>query len=211
MAKNFRELGGTILSEEAIAPTDVDMHPLLTHIATEKPDVLYFPIFVAAAAQILRQAKDIPGLEKTALIGGSSLAAPDMIEAAGPSIVGFRISYPDVSTDAMGKSYPKLLEEYKKAYGEGPISGYHGQAYDAAQIAIRAIEKVAVTDKDGTTYIGRKALRDAVFASKFDGVSGPIECDQNGQCGKFKPAVYEFTSADPKTFKIGENPKKIYP
>ena len=211
MAKNFRELGGTILSEEAIAPTDVDMHPLLTRVATEKPDVLYLPIFVAAAAQILRQARDIPGLEKTALIGGSSLAAPDMIEAAGASIVGFRISYPDVSPEAMGKSYPKLLEAYKKAYGEGPISGFHGQAYDAAELAIRAIEKVAVTDKDGTTYIGRKALRDAVFASKFDGVSGPIECDQNGQCGKFKPGVYQFTGADPKTFKIGENPKRIYP
>jgi len=211
MAKNFRQLGGKVLSEEAISPTDVDMHPLLTRIATEKPDVLYLPIFVAAAAQILRQSKDVPGLEKTAIIGGSSLAAADMIEAAGPSIVGFRISYPDVSQEAMGKRYPKLLEEYKKAYGEAPISGYHGQAYDAGDIAIRAIEKVAVTDKDGTTYIGRKALRDAVFAAKFDGVSGTIECDQNGQCGKLKPAFYQFTSADPKTFKIGENPKKIYP
>ena len=211
MARNFRELGGKVLSEEAISPSDVYMHPLLTRIATEKPDVLYLPIFVAATAQILRQAKDVPGLEKTAIIGGSSLAAADMIEAAGSSIVGFRISYPDVSPDARGKRYPKLLEAYKKAYGEAPISGYHGQAYDAAEIAIRAIEKVAVTDKDGTTYIGRKALRDAVFASKLDGVSGTIECDPNGQCGKLKPAFYQFTSADPKTFKIGENPKKIYP
>jgi branched-chain amino acid transport system substrate-binding protein len=211
MAKNFRELGGKVLSEEAISPTDVDMHPLLTRIATEKPDVLYLPIFVGAAGQILRQAKDVPGLEKTTIIGGSSLAAADMIEAAGASVVGFRISYPDVSPDAMGKKYPRLIEEYKAKYGEAPISGYHGQAYDAAEIAVRAIEKVAVTDKDGVTYIGRKAVRDAVFSAKFDGMSGAIECDQNGQCGKLKFAVYQFTSADPKTFKIGENPKKIFP
>ena len=57
----------------------------------------------------------------------------------------------------------------------------------------------------------RKALRDAVLSIKFDGVSGPIACDAHGQCAKFKPAVYEFTNGDPKTFKIGVNPKKIWP
>jgi len=211
-ATNFTKLGGTVLSQEAIAPTDVDMHPLLTRVATEKPDVLYFPVFVAGAAQILRQVKDTPGLENTALIGGGSLMAPDMIKAAGAAVVGFRIAYPDVSPAAMGKTYPKFLDEYKKAYGEGPISGFHGQAYDAAQLLMKAIQKVAVTDqKTGATYIGRKALRDAVFATKFDGVSGPIACDAHGECGEFKPAVYEYTSADAATFAIGKNPKRIYP
>jgi branched-chain amino acid transport system substrate-binding protein len=210
-ANNFTKLGGTVLSQEAIAPTDVDMHPLLTRVATEKPDVVYMPVFVAGAAQIIRQAKDVPGLEKTAFIGGGSLMAPDMIQAAGTAIVGFRIAYPDVSPTAMGKTYPKFLEEYKKAYGEGPISGFHGQAYDAAQLLMKAIQKVAVTDPAGITYIGRKALRDAVFATKFDGVSGPIACDAHGECGEFKPAVYEYTNADPKTFAIGTNPKKIWP
>ena len=92
-----------------------------------------------------------------------------------------------------------------------PIAGYHANAYDGAMLAFKAIEKVAKTDSAGNTYIGRKALRDAVFATKFDGISGPIACDPYGECAQFKPAVYEFTNADPKTFKIGENPKKIWP
>ena len=209
-ATNFTKLGGTVLSQEAIAPTDVDMHPLLTRVATEKPDVLYFPVFVAGAAQILRQAKETPGLEKTALVGGGSLMAPDMIKAAGAAVVGFQIAYPDLTPEAMGKGYNKFIEEYKKAYGEGPISGFHAQAYDAAELLMKAIEKVAKTE-GGTIYIGRKALRDAVFATKFEGVSGPIECDAHGECGKFHPAVYEYTNADPKTFSIGTNPKKVYP
>jgi len=211
MAKNFREMGGTILSEEAIQPTDVDMHPLLTRIATEKPDAVYFPIFVAAAAQILRQAKETPGLEKVALIGSSGLMAADLIEAARDSIVNFRITYPDISPEAMGKGYPEFVEKYKKAYGEAPIEGYHANAYDGAMLAFKAIEKVAKTDSAGNTYIGRKALRDAVFATKFEGISGPIACDPYGECALFKPAVYEFTSADPKSFKVGTNPKKIWP
>ena len=210
-ATNFTKLGGTVLSQEAIAPTDVDMHPLLTRIATQKPDVIYMPVFVAGAAQIVRQVKDVPGLDKVTLVGGGSLMAPDMIKAAGSAVVGFRIAYPDVSPEAMGKTYPKFVEEYKKAYGEGPISGFHGQAYDAAELLIKAIDKVAKTE-GGTTYIGRKALRDAVFGMpEFDGVSGPIKCDEHGECGKFKPAVYQYTDADPATFLIGKNPKKIWP
>jgi len=209
-ATNFAKMGGTVLSQEAIQPTDVDMHPLLTRVATEKPDALYFPVFVAGAAQILRQAKDTPGLEKTALLGGGSLMAPDMIKAAGTAIVGFQIAYPDLTPEAMGKGYNKFIEEYKKAYGEGPISGFHAQAYDAAVLLMKAIEKVAKTE-GGTTYIGKKALRDAVFGTKFEGVSGPIECDAHGECGKFHPAVYEYTSADVSTFLIGKNPKKVYP
>lgn len=137
--------------------------------------------------------------------------APEMIEAAGTAVIGFRIAYPDISPEAMGKGYPEFVARYTKAFGQAPISGFHANAYDAAELAFKAIEAVAVTAPDGTTYIGRKALRDAVFATTFDGISGPIQCDRYGQCGKFKPAVYEFTNADPKTFKIGENPKKIYP
>jgi len=211
MADNFKQLGGKVLSQEAIAPTDVDMKPLLTRIASEKPDLIYFPVFTAAAAQIVRQARSTPGLEKTKLMGGGSLLSADFIEAAGPVVVGFIIGYPDLSPEAMGQNYPKFVEEYRKAYNEAPISGYHANAYDGAMLAMKAIEKVAKTDNDGNLYIGKKALRDAVFATKFDGISGPIACDQYGECSQFKPSVLEFTSSDPKTFGVGKNPKKIWP
>lgn len=164
-----------------------------------------------AAAQIIRQSKETPGLGHTILMGGGSLAAPDFIEATGPSIVGFRIGYPDVSSDSMGQGYPKFVTEYKEMFGEAPTSGFHANAYDAAMMALKAIETVAKADKDGNLFIGKKALRDAVYATKFDGLSGPIACDAYGQCASFKPAVLEFTSADPKTYAIGTNPKKIWP
>ncbi|MGH7155937.1 MAG: branched-chain amino acid ABC transporter substrate-binding protein [Acetobacteraceae bacterium] len=211
MANDFEKLGGKVLSREAVAPTDVDMHPVLTRIASEKPAVVYFPIFTAAAAQILRQSKDVPGLEHTAFYGGASLLSASFIEASGPAIVGFRIGYPDLSPAAMGKGYPKFVEEYKKDYGEGPISGFHANAYDGFMLAYKAIEKVAKTDNAGNLYIGKKTLRDAVFSTKFDGISGPIACDQYGECSQFHGSVLEFTSADPKTFGIGKNPIKIWP
>ena len=79
-ASNFTKMGGKVVSQDAIAPTDVDMHPVLARIAADKPDVLYMPIFVAAAAQLLRQSKETPGLEHTVLFGGGSLLASGSIE-----------------------------------------------------------------------------------------------------------------------------------
>jgi len=210
-ARAFTKFGGKVLSIEGVTPTEVDMHPVLTRIASEKPQVIYMPIFVAASAQILRQAPQIPGLQHTMIYGGGALMSPDMIEAAGPAIVGFHIGYPDISPQALGKTYPKLVAEYKQMFGEAPISGFHANAYDAAMLAIKAIEKVAKTDSAGNLYIGKMALRNAVFATEFEGTSGPIACNAYGECAKFKPAVYEYTSANPKSFKIGVNPKRIYP
>lgn len=211
MGRAFKQLGGTIVAQEAISPSDVDMRPLLTRIAAAKPDVVYLPLLIGASAQIARQARTIQGLEKMPFVGGGSQMAPTFIQAAGPAAVGYRISYPDVSPSAMGKDYPKLVATYKAMFGEAPTAGFHTNAYDAAQMAIRAIEKVAVVAPDGSTLIGRKALRDALFQSSFDGVSGRIQCDALGQCAYFKHAVFEFTNADPATFEIGRNPRKIYP
>ena len=208
----FKEHGGEVVASEAVAPTDVDMRPVLTGIATTSPCALYFPIFVASGAQIARQVGEISGLEGTHVVGGSALMAPGFLEAAGDSAVGFVFTNPDASSDAFGDGYGAFVEKYDEKFGEKPIQAFHANAYDGAVVALMAIEKVAKKDDDGNTYIGRKALRDALFATKgHQGIGGPINCDENGDCAGFKFAVYEFTNSDPDTFEIGTNPKKIYP
>jgi len=67
------------------------------------------------------------------------------IEAVGPAVVGFRICYPDVSPEVMGKGYPAFVEKYKKAYNEAPISNGHANSYDAAIMVLKAIEQVGKT------------------------------------------------------------------
>lgn len=208
----FKELGGEVTAAEAVAPTDVDMRPVLTRIATTRPCVVYFPIFVAAAAQIVRQFGEIKGLEETTPIGGSALMAPGFLEAAGDSAVDFVFTNPDTSPDAMGNRYPELVEKYKEKFGEAPIQAFHQNAYDGMAVALMGIEAVAVKDDAGNTYIGRQALRDALFATKdFDGMGGEITCNEHGDCAGFKFAAYKFVDADPESFEIGRNPVKIHP
>jgi branched-chain amino acid transport system substrate-binding protein len=211
MAKTFTGLGGKVASQEAVSPTDVDMRPVLAKIASEKPDAVYVPIFVPATAQILKQAKQTQGLEKVPFIGGGGIMTPDIMDAAGDAVVGFYGAFPDVTPESQGKDYPRLLQAYLDEYGEAPTSGFVANAYDATTLLKLALEKSAKKQDDGSLVVDKAALRDALFAVKFDGMSGAVGCDANGQCSNFKPAMYRFENADRSSFAIGTNPKKIYP
>jgi branched-chain amino acid transport system substrate-binding protein len=203
--ETFKKLGGTITSQEAVAPTDTDMRPVLTKIATGKPEFLYYPVFIAAGGHITRQAKEVKGLEKVALMGADGIFSPDFYKAAGEAAVGMYHSSPDFS--AFGEGYKIFLEKHQKRYGEKPIAPFHAHAYDAAMMIFAAIERVAKKAPDGTLYIGRKALTDALYATKnFKGLTGNLSCDKYGDCADPRIAIYKTTPENIKRLVLPDKP-----
>jgi branched-chain amino acid transport system substrate-binding protein len=191
-AEEFKKLGGTITAQEAVAPTDTDMRPVLTKIATGKPEFIYYPIFIAAGGHITRQAKEVAGLEKTALMSADGTFSPDFYKAAGDAAIGMFHSSPDFS--AFGAGYKDFLAKHQKKYGEKPIAPFHAHAYDAAMMIFNAIEKTAVKDGD-TLYICRQKLRDALYATKgMKGLTGTVSCGPTGDCADPRIAVYQQTA-----------------
>jgi len=214
MADRFKELGGTITAQEATEPTATEMGSLLSRIAATNPEFIYYPIFIAAGGHITSQARETPGLESIPLMGADGMFSPDFLEAAGDAAVGFYWSSPDFG--AFGTAYQDFLTRHQAKYGEPPIAPFHAHAYDAASLIFAGIEKVAVQDDDGTLHIGRKALRDALFATQnYAGLTGNLNCNEYGDCADPKIAVYEANSADPATWNPGSgadcNPCKIWP
>lgn len=209
-SENFTKMGGTISAAEAIGPTDTDMRPVLTKIAAGKPEMLYYPIFTASGGLVTVQSEEIEGLGPSIkTMGADGLFSPDFLKAAGASALGMYLSSPDFS--AFGPDYAeKFLPAYEKAYGEKPTSAFHAHAYDAVNIIVAAIESVAVKNADGSLTIGRKALRDALYATKdFKGLTGNITCNADGDCADPKIAVYEVTQ---ENLDKGEVPTaSIYP
>jgi len=59
--------------------------------------------------------------------------------------------------------YKDFLAKHSKKYGEKPLAPFHAHGYDAAMLIFNAIKKVGKAGPDGTLYIGRKALRDALL------------------------------------------------
>jgi branched-chain amino acid transport system substrate-binding protein len=189
-AETFKKMGGTITSMEAVSPGDTDMHPVLTKIATAKPEFIYYPIFIAEGGFITRQSKEVAGLEKVYLMAADGCFSPDFYKAAGEAAVDMFHSSPDFSAFAGG--YQAFLDMHKKKYGEKPIAPFHAHAYDAAMLIFAAIEKVAVQGKDGSLMIDRGKVRDALYAMKsFKGLTGTLNCDEYGDCADPKIAVYK--------------------
>jgi len=204
-AETFKKLGGTITSQEAVAPTDTDMRPVLTKIATGKPEFIYYPVFIAAGGHITRQVKEVKGLEKVALMGADGIFSPDFYKAAGEAAVGMYHSSPDFS--AFGAGYKTFLKRHQTKYGERPIAPFHAHAYDAAMMIFAAIEKVAKKGPDGTLYIGRSALRNALYATKnFKGLTGNLTCDKYGDCADPRIAIYQTSAENIKNLVLPDKP-----
>jgi len=204
-AETFKKLGGTITAQEAVAPTDTDMRPVLTKIATGKPEFIYYPIFIAAGGHITRQVKEVKGLEKAGLMGADGIFSPDFYKAAGETAIGMYHSSPDFSAFAGG--YKDFLAKHQKKYGEKPLAPFHAHGYDAAMIILAAIEKVAKKAPDGTLYVGRQKLRDALYATKgFKGLTGTINCDKFGDCADPRIAVYITTAENIKKLEMPSTP-----
>jgi branched-chain amino acid transport system substrate-binding protein len=196
-AETFKKLGGTITSQEAVSPGDTDMRPVLTKIATGKPELLYFPIFIAEGGFITRQSKEVAGLENTKLMGADGIFSPDFYKAAGEAAVGMYHSSPDFGAFAGG--YADFKDKHMKKYGEAPIAPFHAHAYDGTLLVLNAIKAVAKVDPDGTMYIGRKALRDALYATKnTQGLTGMLNCDDYGDCADPRIAIYKTAEENVK-------------
>jgi branched-chain amino acid transport system substrate-binding protein len=186
---NFIKLGGTVTSQEAVNPGDTDMKPVLTKIATQKPGFLYYPCFIAEAAHITRQSKEVAGLENTKLMSADGSFSPDFLKSAGTAAVGMYHSSPDFSVFA--GEYQDFLVKHKAKYGEPPVAPFHGHSYDATMLVLNAIKKVA-KKKGSTLTIDRKKLTMAMLATKnMKGLTGNISCDKMGDCADPKIAVYQ--------------------
>ncbi len=213
-ADEFIKLGGTIVAQEAVAKDATDMKPVLTTIAAAGPELLYYPVFVAVGGYVTAQIRDVAGLETIKIIGSDGIFTADLLKGGGANTLGMYLSSPDFS--AFTGDYAGFIAKHEAKYGGSTLSTFHAHAYDATNILFAALEKVAVVEADGTIYVPRQALRDAIYATKdFQGVTGALSCSPTGDCGAPVIAVYEIVNSDPASWNPADatapNPKKIWP
>jgi branched-chain amino acid transport system substrate-binding protein len=178
---NFEEGGGSITGSEQVNSEDTDFKAPLRSLAEGKPDVLYFPIFVAACTLVIKQAAET--MPETDRIVSDGCLSSDTLKNAGPDADGVFASSPDPSGTASDFYADEFLPAYREAFGSAPLSVFHAHAYDATNILLDAIEAVAIENDDGSLSIPRQALRDEVFAtSGYEGVIGTFTCTELGDC-----------------------------
>jgi branched-chain amino acid transport system substrate-binding protein len=208
----FKELGGEIVVSTAINKGDTDMKPVLTEISAAGADLIFFPIFQPEGDFVVKQAKQVDGLEETALMGADGLLSdtymviPEVHDTPpGPSGTkrGMYFSGPNPPA---GSAYNEFVTKYKAKAGKDPIQAFHAHAYDAYMMLIEAIKKVAVKPGDGSLFIDRQKLRDAVAATTdYQGITGPISCDRYGDCANPRISVFQATTGQRSLTAVKEN------
>lgn len=206
----WAKLGGKLLgrSSEPQNTSSAGYASLLTQIATKHPDVIFFGGNDSTGGIYIRkQMLQVPGLKTTPFIAGdgtqtSAFATTIRTYKPDGSNGGpVYTSVASVNVDAL-PSAQKFLTDYAKAYGANAIGAYSAGSYDCAMVLMQAV-KTALADGAKTpansadtsqAKVFRQAVINAIQNTSYNGVTGHIAFDQNGDTSSRIISI--FTIAD---------------
>ena len=188
----FEKLGGRIVLDATVNKGDTNMEPVLTAVVNAEAGLVFFPLFQPEGNHVLLQARRMPALARAVLMSDGSLIEDSFIEAVKGAAVGMYFVGP--TPPRKTPELERLAAEYQARYSMPAPTSYYVSAFDAANILLRAIEKVAVKGRDGSLRIGRQALRDALYATAgYPGLSGQLTCNEFGDCAAQSFNVLKLT------------------
>lgn len=176
----FVQLGGLLVFESSVNKGDTDMAPVLSAVANGGAELLFFPLFQPEGNYLLRAARRIEPLAKLVMMSDGSLIDNTFISDVGDLARGMYFVGPSEVESAASRD---LAKRYREKFNTSPSASYYRTGYDAADLLFRAIEQVAVKRPDGTLFLGRQALRAALYGTAaYTGVTGSLTCDEFGDC-----------------------------
>ncbi|MFD3698057.1 ABC transporter substrate-binding protein [Streptomyces sp. NPDC058646] len=182
----FTKLGGTVVGTEQVDPAERAFAGLATRVRSSGADAVYFGGSYDTAAPLSQQLKQA-GVN-VPLMGGDGIFDQEYL-TANPKAEGDLATHIGVPAEesAAGQDF---LARYQKA-GYPDAAGWYGPyAYDATWALIEAV-KAVVTANGGTLPDNARAkLPQAVTQLSFDGVTGRVAFDGNGDTVNRRLTVY---------------------
>ncbi|MFA5446875.1 MAG: ABC transporter substrate-binding protein [Sphaerochaeta sp.] len=177
-ARAFRDLGGSVVSEQQFQTNATDFKSILTNIKAVNPDVIFAPSSIATAPLIIKQARELGITAK--IMAGDTWENSSIIENAGVSAEGVVLSTFFDDADPATAEASKFIEGFRKYLVENKqdeiIPAVSALGYDAYLTALRGIELANSTKGP--------AIRDALALVDIEGVTGRIIFDENGDADK---------------------------
>jgi branched-chain amino acid transport system substrate-binding protein len=165
-----QKYGFQIVDEERYTRGDLDFTAQLGKIKASPAQALVEWSRYAEGALIAKQYVQT-GMSLPRL-GSDGFASPKYIELGGPAVNGvLYTSHFSVATSEGIPAAKAFQESFQKMFGKVP-DAYAAEAYDAAVLAILAIENAGSED--------HAAVRDALAKLSIDSVRGPFKCDAKG-------------------------------
>jgi branched-chain amino acid transport system substrate-binding protein len=174
--EKFAELGGEVLGTEGWEKQQTEFGALVDNVIAADPDLVYVSGFAPEAAAFLRQLR-AAGYDGDWL-AGDGVITQEFLSDAGEDAEGAHISKPAPFGDT--PELTQYQEDFRAEFGyEWDRAPYGPEAYDAFTAVHKALTAVATLD--GTSLvIDLDELNEALHDSEFDGISGAIKFDDNG-------------------------------
>ncbi len=167
--KSFTKYGGKIVAFETYTTGDKDFSAQLTKIKAFKPDCLFIASYYDEGGLQVRQARNL-GIT-CQILGTDGWDSPELIELGGEVMEG--ILFTDhYAIDIASEKAKVFIKKYEDKYGFVPDAPA-ALTYDAAMLAFQAIESAGKID--------RKAVRDALAVTDYEGVTGRIRFNPKGE------------------------------
>lgn len=185
----FTDLGGTIVAEETYQTNESDFNAILTSVKNANPDCIFVPSSIATATLILPQAK-ANGITAQ-IIASDTWENESIIKAAGDAAEGVALSTffdENDESNPVAKEFVTGFKEYLNSDpqnltlngGTDGVAAVSALGYDAYMAMYNALAALDGTEGDLTSV----SVRDAMVNVAFDGVTGSISFDENGDAKK---------------------------
>lgn len=162
----FTALGGEIVAKESFAGSDTtDYSAQLTVIKNAEPDLVYAPCLLAAIPIILKQYRE-QGIEAE-ILGCNSWDYDTLIENSQGAAEG---AYYITGFSPDSESAKDFAQAFEAEEGFAP-SFISGMFYEAIHLVMDSLQRADSLDGEG--------IRDAMWATDMDTISGHITYDEN--------------------------------
>ena len=170
--ESFEKQGGKVIKELTLPFPNVEFQPLLTEVASLKPDAV-FTFFAGGGAVKFVQDYAASGLGKSVALLSSGFMTDGTLKAQGEAAQGLftTLHYADGLDTPRDKAF---RANYSKAYPAMQPDVYAVQGYDAAQLLAAGLKAVNgdVSKKDD--------MRGAMSAATIDSPRGPFTLSKAG-------------------------------
>lgn len=192
VAETFQLLGGRVLLFEGIASGEVDASAeALSRVADQHFDLVYFGGYDRDAAYLREQLHAL-GLDDVLLFSGDGVYNLDYLDFVRTLSEGTFVTFPRQVGDPGANAAFHTAYEAEYGISANELGPYHAQAYDAANLILIALQRSAVLDEDGSLLIDRETLiKNLRGLRRVRGLTGLISCDERGECGAGRIAVYQ--------------------
>ena len=175
--KSFKAEGGEIVGTPAgYEKKTTDFKSIIANIKAAKPDVIYQAGFYAEATPFLQQLRADADLKSIPYIGGDGIKNDELLSGAKDAAEGAYLALPGTTGSQFDTYKQKYAAKFK---GNADSATFGAEAYDAATAILKALDKVAV-EKGGKLEIDLKKLNEEIKKSSFEGASGKVEFQDNG-------------------------------